>query len=277
MNSTTWIISPNWVAWVLLGLATASLVAIAIRLWTQRQTTRPATNRENTPQSTWRNAERAMIWVSFVLSLVVIGCICCWGGYRSSDFSAVATVLGIFVTLLVGWNIYQVIETKDSLNDVIRLRSDFNNIRGELDVLHEMHEAYVLSIVAENHRQHGRSAMAFEDFMGSASIFLRDLEHYDVRFMTALSSMQTCVDDLYRPAMGNRAPEINQFLIRRDSYLTTLENLQRQAQNLTRFAEQAQSDFSILIRDIRNIQRPHNNFDEDEDAESTTTPNPTEQ
>lgn len=264
MNSTTWIISPNWAVWLLLGLATASLVAIAVRLWIQRQTPRPTVNRDNTSQSAWRNAERAMIWISFVLSLVVIGCICYWGGYESSDFSAAATVLGVFVTLLVGWNIYQVIETKDSLNDVIRLRSDFNNIRGELDVLHEMHEAYVLSIVAEDHRRHGRSAMAFEDFMGSASIFLRDLEHYDVRFMTALSSMQTCVDDLYRPAMGERDPEINQFIIRRDSYLTTLENLQRQAQNLSRFAEQAQSEFSRLIRDIRDIQQP-------------TNPNPTEQ
>lgn len=188
MNSTTWIIEPNVLAWGLLIVATGALCCIALFIHRlSRGNTPLATQVLNSPQSAWHNVERVVTWLSFALALIGIGYLTTIGKQEAkvADFSTLATVMGVLVTLLVGWNIYQVIETKDSLNDVIRLRSDFNNIRRELDVLHEMHEAYVLSIVAEDHRRHGRSAMAFEDFMGSASIFLRDLEHYDVRFMTA--------------------------------------------------------------------------------------------
>lgn len=99
MNSPTWIISPNWLAWLLLGLATASLVAIAVRLWVQEQTAR----------NTNHNRGEAVAWIAIVLALISGVCVF----FKTSDpnnASMLITALGVMVTLLLGWQIYKAVE-----------------------------------------------------------------------------------------------------------------------------------------------------------------------
>lgn len=270
-----WIISPNWMAWTLLCVATASLVAIAIRLWVQRRAVQPTTNQAaNAPQSLWRNVERVITWLSFVLVLIGVGCLALIDEHKNNvtDFSALATVMGVLVTLLVGWSIYQVIETKDSLRDIVALRAEFNALRNELDILHQIHEAYVLSMEGEDVRREGHSSMAFEHHLNSAFLFMRDLVHYDMRFMHALALMRVSFDDVYRPAMGPRRIEVEQFILRRERYISQLEELLRQIRGRIRFAEQAEHELTELIDSIRNLQPLRNNFDE-EGAPSNPTQN----
>lgn len=256
MNETTWIISPNWIAWTLLGVATASLAAIAIRLWVQRRAVQPTTNQvANVPQSAWRNVERVVTWLSFVLLLVGVSYLALIGKHQNNvtDFSALATVMGVLVTLLVGWSIYQVIETKDSLRDIVTLRTEFNALRNELDILHQIHEAYVLCMEGEDIRREGHSSMAFEYQLNSAFLFMRDLVHYDTRFMHAISLMRTALEDVDRPAMGPRDIEREQFVRRRDQYISRLEELLRQVRGRLRFIEQAEREIGIMIDGLRNV------------------------
>lgn len=256
MNSTVWVISPNWIAWTLLGLATTSLVAIAIRLWAQRQTALPINNQAITQrQSTWRNMERAVTWLSFVLVLIGVGYLTTIGKHedRITDFSALATVMGVLVTLLVGWSIYQVIETKDSLRDITALRTDFTTLRSEIDILHQIHEAYVLSMEGEDIRREGHSSIAFEHHLNSAFLFMHDLVHYDLRFMHALSLMRTSLEDVDRPAMGPREIEREQFVRRREQYISRLEELLRQVRGRLRFIEQAEFDITTMITGLQNL------------------------
>lgn len=262
MNSTTWIIEPNWVTWMLLAVVTISLAAIAIRLWTQKQSVQQIANQAtNTSHLAWHNMERAITWVSFVLVLLCIAYIAVLGDYKDNvnNFSALGTIMGVLVTLLVGWSIYQVIETKDNLRDIVTLRSEFNALRSEIDILHQIHEAYVLSMEGEDIRREGHSSMAFEYHLNSAFLFMRDLEHYDMRFMHALSLMRVSFDDLIRPAMGPRNIEIDQFINRRDSYINQLEKLRNQARGITRFTEQAESEIASLVDDLRKLQSPNSN------------------
>ena len=259
MNEAAWIISPNWLAWGLFILATLALYIIAwyLRRISRRNT--PPTNQVlSSPQSTWHNMERAVTWLSFVLVLIGVGYLTTIGKHedRATDFSALATVMGVLVTLLVGWSIYQVIETKDSLRDITVLRADFTALRSEIDILHQIHEAYVLSMEGEDIRREGHSSMAFEHHLNSAFLFMRDLVHYDMRFMHALALMRTALEDVDRPAMGPREIEREQFVRRREQYISRLEELLRQVRGRLRFIEQAQSDISIMISKLQNISGP---------------------
>lgn len=207
-----------------------------------------------TQKTAWHTWERAMAWLAFLLSIVTIAYLSSCGSIvEKSDFSTIATVLGILVTLLVTWNIYQVIDTKKSMEDVTVLRTEFTNIRRELDNLHQMHEAYVFAALGEDCRRDGNTWMGFDYFLRGAFIFLHDLEHYDLRFMSAISSMQTCVDDLSRAVIPDRDREKQQFGLRRERILSDLSNLRQQAHNLQRFSEQAQRELGVLISSVENI------------------------
>lgn len=187
---------------------------------------------------------------------------------NSLGFDYIGVIVGIFallVTLLVAWNIWQAIDTKRAVEDVVVLRTQFNTLCHEIDILHEMHEAFVLDIFGEDNRRNGRSHLAFDYFMRSAYIFMRDMEHYDRRFMSAISSMRTSFQDLWRPLMGPRDSEMNQFIQRKDNIISNLEELQRRTRGLGRFAEQAEHEITELIDGIRNLHPHQNYYDKDED------------
>lgn len=261
MNTATWIISPNWVAWTLLGVAAASLAAIAVRLWTQRQSMQ---------ETRVPNHGSVVAWLALVLAIISGVCVF-FRPVDPNNASMLITALGVLVTCLVAWNIWQTIDTKQAVEDVVVLRTQFDALRQEIDILHGMHEAFVFDIFGEDNRRNGRSYLAFDYFMRSAFIFMRDMEHYDRRIMSAISSMRISFQDLWRPLMGVRDGEINQFIQRRDNIISDLEELQRQARSLGTFAEQAVRELAELIDGIRNLQRRQNDFDEGEDEASTAT------
>lgn len=114
MNSTTWIIEPNGFAWVLLSVATISLLGIAIRLWTQRQSASPATN----------NRGEVVAWMALVVSIISVVCVF----FKTSDpnnASMLITALGVIVTLLVTWQIFSLINLNRFES---RIRETDNNL-----------------------------------------------------------------------------------------------------------------------------------------------------
>ena len=111
MNETTWIISPNWIAWTLLGVATSSLVAIAIRLWVQRRAVQTTTNQAAL------NRGEVVAWIAVVLALISGVCVF----FKTPDpnnASMLITALGVMVTLLVAWQIWQTISADRKIKEI---------------------------------------------------------------------------------------------------------------------------------------------------------------
>ncbi|MBD5238583.1 MAG: MFS transporter [Bacteroidales bacterium] len=252
--NTTWYVEPHgwgWTLFVAAIVATIALITIAVRMWWPQRIAEqhPQNNSSRPDVAVTRNSRGWIAWVAIVLS--IISCLGCFfkTPNEGGDASVLVAALGVMVTLLVTWNIWQTIDTRNALEDVVVLRTQFNDLRQEIDVLHGIHEAYVLDALGEDNRRAGHFHRGFDYFLRSAFIFARDLEHYDTRFMSEISSMRICVDDLHRN-LSNRETEISQFNLRSEQIVRDLENLRQQANNLQRFSEQAQRELNVLINNI---------------------------
>ncbi|MDE7345409.1 MAG: hypothetical protein K2N48_01560 [Muribaculaceae bacterium] len=212
-------------------------------------------------------------WIKILTIIVIIETLMIFiylCGLMEIDTNSASVLIGslsVIVTFVVGWNIYQVIDTKEIVKEVPLLQSNFNSLRKEIDTLHEVHEAYVLSMDAEDLRRRGYSSLAFEQHMQSAFIFAKDLQHYELRFMQALSLMRVSYDDMFRSAMESRDNEIKQFVNKKEDYINQLENLLSLINNLSRFSEQAKHDIKGLINDLRKLRyiSPGERFEENEE------------
>lgn len=151
MNSTNWIISPNWLVWSLLGITATSLVSIALRMWLYPiRDNSSVTPKQRKIQSNLL-CYRAISWCSFILSLILIillsfNRVTKEGGV---DYSVVVSSLGVLVTLLVAWQIYNSIEAKERItvveNKVQKLLyanlSHVFYVQGESDHKHQNYES----------------------------------------------------------------------------------------------------------------------------------------
>ena len=155
-------------------------------------------------------------------------------------------------------------------SEITRIDTQIIQINSELNLHPQIHEAYVLASVGEDDRLRGHSAVAFEHFLSSAFIFTQDLEHYTLRFMSSLSSMRNALDDLWRPLMGDRRPELTQFLARRERLISDLERLREQTNGLVHSSEQAQQEIASLIQTLGGLHQPQNDFDEDGEPPSAS-------
>lgn len=117
MNSTTWIISPNWLTWLLLSISAVSLLGLAIYFWS-----RPNQKHNHTS---------IISWIAIVLSMSAIVCVFS-RQTQNSDSSNLVTTLGVMITLLVGWQIFSLI----NLNRIEeRLRDADNRLHASLGEL----------------------------------------------------------------------------------------------------------------------------------------------
>lgn len=113
----TWIISPNWVAWVLLAIASMSLLGLVIYFWS-----RP--NQRH-------NHISVVSWVALVLAMVSVVC-AFTRSPQNSDATNMITVLGILITLLVGWQIFSLININRIEERIRETNNNFHAILGEL-------------------------------------------------------------------------------------------------------------------------------------------------
>lgn len=110
MNEATWIISPNWLVWILLSLIALSLLSIAIHHWARDKEV--------------KNKATLMSWISIVLSLVAVVCVFL-KTEDSNNASMIVTALGVMVTALVGWQVFNAIENVKTLKRMDRMQTAF--------------------------------------------------------------------------------------------------------------------------------------------------------
>lgn len=123
MNETTWIVSPNWLAWLLLSISTVSLLGLAIYFWSRPN------QRHNQPS--------IISWVAIVLAMSAIVCVFS-RQTQDSDSSNLVATLGIMVTLLVGWQIFSLINItriEERLREVDnRLHASLGELCGDISI-----------------------------------------------------------------------------------------------------------------------------------------------
>lgn len=210
MNSITWKIEPNLAVWALLGLATFAICSIAWYLRRlSRGNTSPANRVLNAPQSAWRNVERAVTWLSFVLVLIGIGYLTTIGNHKDkvTDFSALATVMGVLVTLLVGWQIYSTIEANKkiaSIKNELTTHHHYVNARIHFTQGQNLMQT-TLSLISQNKSNNTTTNPAF---VGNLCVayrnYLEALTHYlqsnkDIKAINScVSNMDVCLNNLQK-------------------------------------------------------------------------------
>lgn len=210
MNSTTWIIEPNWAVWALLVIATLALCFIAWFLrGLSRGNTSPANRVLNSPQSAWHNVERAVTWLSFALILIGIGYLATIGTHENkvTDFSALATVMGVLVTLLVGWQIYSTIEANKkiaSIKNELTTHHHYVNARIHFTQGHTLMQT-TLSHISQikssdtpiNPAYVGNLCVAYRNFLEALIHYLQS--NKDIKAINScVSNMDVCLNNLQR-------------------------------------------------------------------------------
>lgn len=130
MNSTTWIISPNGLAWGLLIVATLALCLIAVGIMRHsfsKHTESSATQSNRvTHSSNYRTCTTFSI-IACLLALVAIG-----GTFLNvspTDAGTSISILGTFIAALLGWQVFNAIENVKTLKQLDKLNEELTSQR----------------------------------------------------------------------------------------------------------------------------------------------------
>lgn len=156
MNNTTWIISPNGLVWTLLGVVTASLVAIAVCLIVIAKRIRHNNEEktENKESESDSYSSLVKLWTakygfatiiiaiaSFAMSIVAL----CGKGNNANnaaDTTAIA-VMGALLTFSVAWSIWQVIDTKNTVKKAEEASKKIHEFEKEIERYKNLHRPYL--------------------------------------------------------------------------------------------------------------------------------------
>ena len=147
MNSTTWIILPNGLAWGLLIIATAALCLIA--LGTMRISFRKHSELGK-PKSNGVNSRTCTTFsiIACVLALIAIG-----GTFldiRSNDASIPISILGTFVAALIGWQIFNLIKIDRLKNSLEMAEQGIAEVKKDAQEDLYLHTALMMAIHSKN-------------------------------------------------------------------------------------------------------------------------------
>lgn len=133
MNSTTWIIEPNELAWGLLIVATLALCLIAVgimRCSFSKHTESSATQSNRvTHSSNYRTCTTFSI-IACLLALIAIG-----GTFFNvipTDAGTSISILGTFIAALLGWQVFNAIENVKTLKQFDRLKGKLETQQQEM-------------------------------------------------------------------------------------------------------------------------------------------------
>ena len=150
MNETTWIISPNWLVWTLLAICAASLFNIAVCAIVSLNRNKDKVTTENCVCDK-KQPKKYKLFSFLSLSLSVAAIIfTIVGDSNSTTSSFLVSVLGILTTALIGWQVYVLIDLRQTKKDLDNIINDrFDNYS-----FHVMAMAYIGNAQLYRHSHH---------------------------------------------------------------------------------------------------------------------------
>lgn len=274
MNSTTWIISPNGLAWTLLGVATASLLTIAVCfaiLTHRKKQSNKLTNiapKEVVDNDCGLNY-KVLVVVNIVLILFLIGITCalCFGGISlksEGSASVLISALGVLVTFLVTWQIGLSLISREEVRKIERVSNRLNTIEKQMIMLRNTPDGHLFYVLAINKFEKQEYYTAFEYFAIATSTFIENNIPYEKFSTVALSYMDDCIEKANETGI-----DLDVFRNRAQGVHERLDGLAEQVNNIEKFADDARRKINIIRGKARNYGIT---------PQTTQTPtNPTEQ
>lgn len=256
MNSTTWIISPNGLAWGLLGLATISLLTIAVcfTILTCRRKQRNKPTNEALKEVGSNDSEsnyKVLVVINIVLILFLIGIACalCFGGIELNTNGS-ATILisafGVLVTFLVAWQIGLSLISREEVRKIERVSNRLNTIEKQMIMLRNTPDGHLFYVLAINKFEKQEYYTAFEYFAIATSTFIENNIPYEKFSTVALSYMNDCIEKA-----KETGKDLDVFRNRAQGVYERLDSLAEQVNNIERFADEARGKVNLIREKMR--------------------------
>lgn len=256
MSSTTWIISPNGLAWGLLGLATVSLLIIAVcfailtcRRKQRNKPTNVAPKEVSSNDSESNYKVLVVINIVLILFLIGIACALCFGGIELNTNGSATTLIsafGVLVTFLVAWQIGLSLISREEVRKIERVSNRLNTIEKQMIMLRNTPDGHLFYVLAINKFEKQEYYTAFEYFAIATSTFIENNIPYEKFPTVALSYMNDCIEKAKE--MGK---DLDVFRNRAQGIYERLDSLAEQVNNIERFADEARGKVNLIREKMR--------------------------
>lgn len=194
MKDITWIISPNLLAWILLGIASVSLAFIALRLWIGQY---PKLQPKPIP------LKGEFYKITILTAWLIFSGLMMYKVYTkdsSNDgelWSNLLAIVGIIIATLIGWQIYSAMDWNSKVERLSKIESLYDKL--SLDVLGNRNysEATYLAISAERMLNDALKAPEEdkEDFPKIYKNFLQAIRLFGASSVE--EAIESCIMQLY--------------------------------------------------------------------------------
>lgn len=257
MNSTTWIIEPNVWAWGLLGLATISILTIAVCFTiltyrgkqSNKQPTNLASKEVDNNDSGANYKVLVIINIVLILFLIGIACVLCFGGVSlksEGSASVLISALGVLVTFLVTWQIGLSLISREEVRKIERVSNRLNTIEKQMIMLRNTPDGHLFYVLAINKFEKQEYYTAFEYFAIATSTFIENNIPYEKFPTVALSYMNDCIEKA-----KETEKDLDVFRNRAQGVYERLDSLAEQVNNIERFADEARGKVNLIREKMR--------------------------
>lgn len=151
----TWIISPNWLAWILLIIASFSLGAIAVRMWYTPKNGVKWNVSYNSNKNQLRVGELykttiLTVWLAISVWMMLRVCDSSMMTNDNEFWSKLIAIIGIIVATLIGWQIYSAMDWNSKAERMTKIEDSFSSLISDVQNNRNFAAASVLYIKARN-------------------------------------------------------------------------------------------------------------------------------
>ncbi len=285
----TWIISPNWIAWTLLGVATASLVAIVVCSIVFIRRNNPSKNQDSTsPIESPQNAKdinrlkSSVTALSIVVTIIFIWlCYACWCDLKfGSDSSAGAlmTALGIMVTALIGWQVFNAIENVKTLKKMEGLESE---LRSKSELIVTLNDQ-LLDIIEAHHERTVAQGInyweyKYEHAIKAIKLFVRGNIRIDYEpFQQLLLDMSSIISHVDNASQDDKivfARSFPKYDIEHEEIMELIHQRQNHLKALSKTVMRLRDRRKKLFDDYAKMKTTHE-IEEEAEPKPATPPDP---
>lgn len=237
----TWLISPNWLAWILLSIASFSLGAIAVRMWhTPKNGAKwNVPNNSNKIHFGVGELYKTTIltaWLAFSAWLMWRVCNIPMATNEADFWSKLIAILGIIVATLIGWQIYSAMDWNSKIERLSKIEKMYNDISMNVEGNRNYSEATYLAISAARHLDLAlKEPKEYkENFTDIYLSFLKAIKLFGDSSVE--ESIENCISNLYAILDYMRWNEVQL----NDDFHSKCEAMYEDIKNTNRFITKAQ-------------------------------------
>lgn len=137
-----------------------------------------------------------------------------------SSAGVLISALGVLITFVVAWQIWQTIDAKEQLREARESINVVRALRNEVELLHIIPDAAINMMRAEDFMANNHLRLSFDTYIDALNVYIRDLNNHLRNTQLCLSMMLTVVRqvessgveaDLFRADNANIAQTLSRI------------------------------------------------------------------